>query len=80
MESISPAGHLHESGLGHGWLTAVQTCCMEEDLVKEVAGFSLGRQVPVLQAHAAILSNLCWQCHAGCQSGKHVEIQSQGSG
>lgn len=47
--------------------------------MKEVAGFSLGRQVSVLQAHTAILSNLCWHCHAGCLSGKHVEIQSQGS-
>lgn len=44
--------------------------------MKEAAGFGLGRQVSALQSHAAIISNLCRQCHDGCRD--RVETQSQG--
>lgn len=44
---------------------------------KEAAGLGLGRQVSALQSHAAIIRNLCRQCHGGCRS-RSVETQSQG--
>lgn len=44
--------------------------------MKEAAGSGLGGQASALQSHAAIISNLCWQCRDGCRD--RVETQSQG--
>lgn len=48
--------------------------------MKEVASFTLGRQVSALQTHAAVISSLCRQRRAGCRSGDRVETQPQVGG